>query len=57
MSCRPESAAITVPENGMVHWPTMWKPDRPGKLRSMVCFIIFSGVMYQPSGDPCQFPV
>jgi hypothetical protein len=27
-SCLAESAAMTAPEKGTVHWPTMYKPDR-----------------------------
>jgi hypothetical protein len=46
-----------VPVNGAVHCPTMYRPDRPGSVRSKVRFLMLSGVIYQPSGEPCQLPV
>lgn len=56
ITCRPVSAAMTVPVKGAVHRPAMWRSDKPGRARSGLVRRL-SGAMYQPSGDACQLPV
>jgi len=55
-TCRPVSAAMTVPVNGAVHCPAMWRPASPGRARNGLVRML-STVMYEPSGDACQLPV
>ena len=56
MTWRPVRAEMTVPAKGAVHGPVMKKSESPGSVRFGVHFM-FSGLTYQPSGEPLQLPV